>query len=242
MIKMVNKLGATKLFSLTMSFGRVPLSFSRPTARLYGDGAVIVGKMTMEPRRFNVAGTIYYQNMDLVPKELDSILEFLTHPPIQVYKDHSIERYLVAHPLGAPQDWVDLGAEIVVDIPMAAADPYWYGEEITKTASGAGSVALSVENKGTAPTCPTIDVVAGGNIAIENTTSGQSVAVSSSAGDIIRIDCAKMQVTINGELALGSVNDGWLLNSLSLWPGENNLALTGAGENTITITYRPKWY
>jgi len=106
MIRLTNALGAEKVLPLTMSFKRVPLEIDVPSQPLYGlDGEVRTGKPTLRARQFALEGRIYYPDKERIRQELDSILFVLMHPPIEVYRYHTHDRFLRAYALGAPQDW-----------------------------------------------------------------------------------------------------------------------------------------
>ena len=243
MIKLVNALGATKILPPSMSWRLNRFEVSRPNVRLYGDGAVPVGKNTIEPRQLTLSGSIFYPSKLQIAEEVDSIVSFLQHPPIQCYRKETDERYLICYPTAIPQEVLDGGAEIALDIHMTAFDPYWYGVETVMSASGLGPLVLDCANSGNAPTLPIIRGTVGGDILITNTNNGNKIELLGLiAGDSIYIDCANMYIAINGEPALLWANNEWLLYSLSLLPGNNKITVEGPGTKTIEITYRPRWY
>ena len=237
MIKLTNALGAEKILPLTMSFRRVPLEIDVPSQPLLGlDGDVVTGKSTLRPRQFTLEGGIYHPNKEHIRQELDSILSFLMHPPIEVYRHHTHDRFLRAHALGAPQDWIDLGAELSLRIPMIAHDPYWYGPEVTVNISGTQTITV----EGTAPTYPLITTVSSvSSLVVSNALTGQEFVVTGATG-VIKVDCDKrnMSVTVGGINRVDLIDDDWVLHSWALLPGENQITTN----TPITLTYRPRWY
>lgn len=235
MIRLTNALGAEKVLPLTMSFKRVPLDIEVPSQPLYGrDGDVVTGKPTLRPRQFTLEGGIYHWDKGRIERELDALLSFLMRPPIEVYRQHNHDRFLRARALGAPQDWIDLGAELSLQIPMIAHDPYWYGPEVTVQVSG--TQVLQVD--GTAPTYPIIKTAGSvSSLSISNGLTGHALTVSGATG-VIEINNEQYTVTVDGESRLDLVNDDWLLAGFELVPGQNELMTT----TPITLTYRPRWY
>ncbi len=237
MVRLTNSLGAEKVLPLTMSFKRVPLEISVPGQPLYGlDGDVVTGRPTLRPRQFVLEGGIYHRDKTQIRRELDSILSFLMHPPIEVYRYHTHDRFLRAYPLGAPQDWLDGGAELQLRIPMVALDPYWYGQEVEVVVSD----AQVIEVDGTAPTYPLITTAGSvSNLTVSNLLTGKEFAVSGATG-VIEVDCDErnLSVTVGGVNRIDLIDDDWVLHSWALVPGENQITTN----TPITVTYRPRWY
>ena len=237
MIRMTNAVGAEKILPLTMSFRRVPLEIDVPSQPLLGlDGDVVTGKPTLRPRQLILEGGIYHSNKKHIRQELDSILSFLMHPPIEVYRHHMHDRFLRARALGAPQDWIDLGAELGLQIPMIAHDPYWYGQEVAVTVSGTQTITVD----GTAPTYPLITTTGGvASLKVSNLLTGKEFAVSGATG-VIEVDCDERNpsVTVGGANRFDLIDDDWVLHSWALLPGENQITTN----TPITLVYRPRWY
>ena len=237
MIKLTNALGAEKILPLTMSFRRVPLEIDVPSQPLLGlDGDVVTGKLTLRPRQFTLEGGIYQPNKEHIRQELDSILSFLMHPPVEVYRQHYHDRFLRAHPLGAPQDWLDGGAELQLRIPMVALDPYWYGQEAEVQVSG----TQVIEVEGTAPTYPLITTASSvSSLVVSNALTGKEFVVTGATG-VIEVDCDKrnMSVTVDGANRVDLIDDDWVLHSWALLPGENQITTN----TPIALVYRPRWY
>ena len=235
MIRLTNALGAEKILPLTMFFKRVPLEIDVPTQPLYRlDGDVVTGKPTLRPRQFVLDGRIYYPDKDRIERELDSLLSLLMKPPIEVYRQHYHDRFLRAYPLGAPQDWIDGGAELALQIPMVAPDPYWYGPEVEVTVSGTQVITVD----GTAPACPLIKTASSViGLMVVNVTTDQEILVEGETG-VIEVDSYNYTVTVDDVSRLDLVNDDWLLAGFELVPGQNELMTT----TPITLTYRPRWY
>ena len=234
MIKLINRQGAQMILPATIIFKRVPLAIDVPSQPLYGrDGAVKTGKSTIQPRQFSLEGRIYYPDRARIRQELDELLPFLMQAPIEVYRHHEDTRCLTAYPLGAPQDWIDEGAELELQVPMIALDPYWYGPEVTVQVSGTQTVDVD----GSAPVGPlvrTTGSVAGLTL-INNTNSNELIV---SGPGVIEVDNEDFTCRINGENRLDAVNPEWLILGFSLLPGSNQLETSAA----IEIVYRPRWY
>ncbi len=235
MIRLTNALGAEKILPLTIFFKRVPFDVDVPTQPLYGlDGDVVTGKPTLRPRQFTLEGRIYHPDKERIRQELDSILSFLMHPPIEVYRQHHHDRYLRAYPLGAPQDWIDGGAELELRIPMVAFDPYWYGPAAMHIFSQ--SWIINIDS--TAPALPVIETTSSVNsLTVTNQTTGDEVVVSGANG-VILVDNVTHTITVDGENALHLVNDDWLLYGFRLIPGDNLISTS----QEIKITYRHRYY
>ena len=236
MIKLTNASGAEKLLPETIIFKQVPLDLHLPFQQLYGrDGAVKTGKTTILPRQFVLDGRIYYPgDKGRIEQELDSILSFLMHPPIEVYRLHTHDRFLRAYPLGAPQDWIDLGIELGLRIPMIALDPYWYGQEITVSVSGTQNMAVD----GSAPAYPLITTTGSvSNLTVSNLLTGKEFTVAGATG-VIEVDNAECTVTVDGINRLDLVNEEWFLAGFDLLPGQNQITTN----TPISVTYRPRWY
>lgn len=234
MIKLTNALGAEKILPLTMSFKRVPFDIDVPSQPLYGrDGDVVTGKPTLRPRQFTLEGSIYHWDKGRIEQEFDALLSFLMKAPIEVYRHHRHDRFLCAWALGAPQDWLDGGAELALRIPMIAHDPYWYGQEVTVQVDDTQTITVD----GTAPAIPRI--VALGvidNLAIVNESNGHSINVNAS-GDV-EIDNTDYVCRVNGADRLDLIDDSWFLTGFELVPGQNQITTN----TPITVTYRPRWH
>lgn len=235
MIRLTNALGAEKVLPLTMSFRRVPLDIEVPSQPLYGlDGEVRTGRSTLRPRQFVLEGRIYYPDKGRIEREFDSLLSLLMKPPIEVYRQHYHDRFLRAYPLGTPQDWIDGGAELGLQIPMIAHDPYWYGPEVTVNISGTQIITV----EGTAPACPLIKTASSvTGLMVVNGVTGQEILVEGETG-VIEVDSYNYTVTVDDVSRLDLVNDDWLLAGFELVPGQNEITTTAP----ITIVYRPRWY
>ena len=235
MIRLTNALGAEKVLPLTMSFKRVPLDIEIPSQPLFGrDGDVVTGKQTLRPRQLILEGGIYHSNKEHIRQELDSILSFLMHPPIEVYRHHTHNRFLRAYALGAPQDWIDLGAELGLQISMVAHDPYWYGQEVTITISGTQTITVD----GTAPTYPLVTTTGSvANLTVSNLQAGLGFTVTGATG-VIEVDNTDRTVRVGSTNRLDLITEDWFLTGFELVPGQNQLTTN----TPITLTYRPRWY
>lgn len=235
MIKLINARGIERLLPETIILKQIPFGISLPYQRLVGrDGAVITGKPTREPRQFALEGRIYYPNKERIEQELDALLSLLAHPPIKVYRLYTKARYLTAYPLGAPQDWIDKGAELGISIPMIALDPYWYGPEVEINLSGTQTISVD----GTEPSIPFIRTIgSASSLTVRNLTTGKEVIVASGTSGIIRVDSVNFVVTIDGEENLNRANDAWKLYGFELLPGYNQISAS----TQIQMSYRPRW-
>lgn len=234
MIKLVNRLGAQKVLPVTFSLTQIPLDIQVPYQPLSGrHGAVQTGKATMSPRQFTIQGTIIHRSKANTRQELDELLPFLMQAPIEVYRHHEDTRFLRAHPVGTPQDWLTGDAEVRLRVPMIALDPYWYGPEVTVQVSGTQTVDVD----GSAPVGPlvrTTGSVAG--LTLINNTNSNELIVSGTG--VIEVDNEDFTCRINGENRLDAVNPEWLILGFRLLPGENQIETNRA----IEMVYRPRWY
>lgn len=237
MVKLVNALGAEKILPPTIALKRVPLDIVVPSQSLVGRaGEVKTGRSTLAARRFSLEGRIYDPNRTQIEQEFDSLMAFLMCAPLQVYRRSEHDRFLVVHPQGAPQDWIDHGAELALSVPLVALDPYWYGPEVTVTVTGTQTV--TVEGSASAfPVIRTVGSVSG--LAVTNATTGQSIVVTGlSVAGVIEVDCANFTVTVGGAGALDHVNESWFASGFELRPGENEITTT----TPVKVVYRPRWY
>ena len=234
MIRITNAVGAEKILPLTMSFRRVPLEISVPSQPLYGlDGDVVTGRPTLRPRQFVLESGIYHRDKHKIEQDLDDLLTFLMHAPVDVYRQHWHNRFLRAHPLGAPQDWLDAGAELALRIPMIALDPYWYGDKETVPISGTGTIYTY----GTAPVYPIITTTGSAvNLEVTHGKTGKTIEVTGSG--VIEVDCADLKVTIDGVNSLDKINDEFKLNLWELLPGENVITTS----HPIEVKFRHRYY
>lgn len=241
MIRLANRLGATLTLPVTISWRRVPLSIEVPTlVNAGGHGSVVVGRSRIEARQFTLSGSIYYPNRQAVREAVDNLLQFLQHPPIEVFKWPDDERRLYAWPQGAPQDWMDAGAELVIDIPMIAPDPYWYGTEVSVSAGSTINVS------GNAPTPPLVTIqfnASGSGVRLMHNGTGRAIqlAGSFSSGSVLVINTARCHATLNGEPVNDRLSDEFIAYGFELVPGANALTYTGPSAS-VTVTYRPRWY
>lgn len=249
MIRLANKLGATLNLPSTISFRQVPLVMSVPTApNAHGDGSVVVGRCRVEPRQFTLSGSIYYPDRQQIRDFADALLQFLQHPPIEVYKWAAPDsRRLYAYPLGAAQDWMDAGAELVVNIPMVAPDPYWYGNETVSHRPASGAWTVDVD--GTAPTHPVMTVHVTGSSSSAIVVSGPGgvlqVAGPWQSGDVLHVDTEAFTATLTRggttSPAVDRLSNEFVADGFELLPGANTLTYTGPNAS-VSVTYRPRWY
>lgn len=230
MIKLVNSKGVVKNLPLTLSFRRVPLDFDIPNQPLFGrDGAVKTGKHTIRERQFTLEGGLYQNTR----QELDNLLSFLMQSPIKVYRQDYHDRYLIAEPLGAQQDWANLDAEVMLRIPMVALDPYWHGDEVTETFNDTKTITVD----GTTPTLPKITTTGSvSSLQVTNQTTGQSFGASGSSG-VYTVDNKNFDFKVGGTSRMDMVSDTWLIRGFELVPGDNQISTS----QQIKLSYSPRW-
>jgi len=237
MVKLVNALGTEKILPPTIALKRVPLDIVVPSQSLVGRaGEVKTGTSALAARRFSLEGRIYDPNRTQIEQEFDSLMAFLMCAPLQVYRRSEHDRFLVVHPQGAPQDWIDHGAELALSVPLVALDPYWYGPEVTVTVTGTQTLQVD----GTAPVSPVIRTMSSvSNLTITNAATEQSITVTGLVSPgVIGVDCEHYTCTVDGTNSLHLTNEEWLLLGFELRPGENRITTTAP----IRLTYRPRWY
>ena len=245
MIQLRNRLGATITLPATISWHRVPLSIGVPNVpNAHGDGNVVVGRRRIEARQITLSGSIYYPSRQQIRDMADTILAFLQHAPIEVFQWPGSPRRMYAYPQGVDQDWMDAGAELVLNIPMFVPDPYWYGIEEEHTEAAAGSWQLDAD--GNVCTHPHVRIVlqaAGSDLSLTNSSTGHMIQLTGNytSGDVVTIDTVRYHAELNGEPIIDQVGDGFIARGFALQPGINELQYTGPAA-TVTLTYRPRWY
>ena len=249
MVRMANRLSATLELPVTISWRRVPLSIRVPAVvNAHGHGSVIVGPNgRIDARQFTLSGSIFDPNREVIRAKADELLAFLQHPPIEVFKWPSPDsRRLFAWPQGVPQDWVDAGAELVVDIPMLAPDPFWYGAEVAETEEDASE--WEVEVVGNAPALPVVTFEigeSGSNLALVGPGGVIELEGEYEAGDLITVDTTRFEATLTRSGDTDPINDRlsdvFVADGFVLVPGANALAYDGPAA-AVTLTYRPRWY
>ncbi|MDI9414184.1 MAG: hypothetical protein QM401_11545 [Bacillota bacterium] len=232
MIKLINSEGEQRILPSTIFFKRVPFDLNVPFQHLPGrDGAIITGTPTIQPRLFTLEGRIYHQgDKEKVKREADSLLVFLMAVPIEV---HLGDRFLVSYPQGMPQQWIDEGIELELQIPMLAADPYFYGELVELTLEGAEIIVVS----GNARAIPFIKTEnSAADFTMTNNRTNQEVRITGASG-IIEIDNFNHRVKVEGVDRLDLANDEWLISGFSLLPGENLVSVNAKAK----LSFRPRW-
>jgi hypothetical protein len=249
MIRLINSLGAVMDLPVSVTWIDVPLARSVPYERLSGDGAVLAGPRTLEPRTFTLRGSLFWPAREQIRVYHDGLLAFLRHTPIQVYQHHMDTRFLWAEPTGNPQQWIDGRRELQMQLQMMALDPYWYGPEVSDTKTiplGNGGLMLAVE--GTAPTFPILSVSFEGpatGLLLSNANTGQVLDLYGqfTAGDVVTVNTARFAVDVNGVPTMDAAGETWLAGGYALTPGGNELSLeTDAGTDVVVShTWRPRW-
>lgn len=233
-IRLVNNRGAEKILPETIIFRDVPLDINVPITSLAGrDGGVRIGRSTILPRTFELKGRIYYPDRAKIRQVFDELLPFLMQAPLDVWRLAEVNRYLRAHPQGAPHSWIDLGKELEVNITMLALDPYWYGDKEAVPVSGTGTIYTY----GNAPVYPIIKTTGSAvNLQVTHAKTGKTIKVTGTG--IVEVDCADLVVKIDGVNSLDKVNDEFKLGLFELVAGENTITTS----HPITVSFRHRWY
>lgn len=251
-VLIANAFGATKILPPTISWRSVPLEISVPLAELADrPGAVRTGRSRLRPRTIRIEGPIYYPDPAAIRAEVDSILELLSHPPLQVYQHHEDERYLLAWPTGAPQEWIDARREVQLSVSLVAPDPLFNGpqEERVEGEVWSGHSWL-IDVDGTAPTHPVITIRVGGTggpLILYNNTAGLHIHVGGTyqPGDVVVVDTSRYTATLQrGGVETPIVNrlgDEFLVSGFELEAGENVLLYMGPAAD-VAVSWRPRWY
>lgn len=251
-VKLIDSRGAMKILPVTISWRSVPLEISVPLTEIADRaGAVRTGRSRLRPRTIRIEGPIYYPDPAMIRSEVGSILELLSYPPIQVYQHHEDERYLLAWPTGAPQEWIDARREAQLSVTLVAPDPFFYGpqEEHEEEEVQSGHTWL-VNVDGTASTHPevTIRVIGtGGPLILSNNTAGVQIYIEGTyqSGDAVAVDTSRYTATLRrGGLEtpiVSRLGDAFLVKGFALHPGENGLQYTGP-EADVAMSWRPRWY
>lgn len=250
-VKLIDSRGAMKILPVTISWRSVPLEISVPLTEIADrPGAVRTGRSRLRPRTIRLEGPIYYPDPAMIRSEVDSLLELLSHPPIQVYQHDADERFLFAWPTGAPQEWIDARREVQLTVNMAAPDPYFYGPEVQDVeVITVSNHAWTIDVDGTAPTHPLVTLVVRGGFSdprITLASTGRSIRLvgAFAPGDVIEIDTARYIVCRNGVEEMSLAHEDWLIGGFALMPGANPLSwsCTGTPDVDVRITYRSRWY
>ena len=219
-----------------------------PWERLDGPGAVESGKSTMEPRRFELRGSIWYPDNALVETARDDILAFLRLAPIDIARYQGADRTIRAIPTGIPERWLNLRTELQLRIPFVAVDPYFYGalydetEEITSTPHTWTIPAAGNENVE-----PVVTFIIEGGAAedIELSNGDQSIELEGewADGTEIVVDNARYLVTVDDLPAMEHATQDWLLDGFVVGPDDTELTFTADSLSSVHVTtrYRPRW-
>lgn len=126
-------------------------------------------------------------------------------------------------------------------VPLVSEDYRKTSATLTQTTVGAGGV---VTNPGDAPATPSLRIAgdSAANVGVTNATTGQTVStdLNLAGGDVLVIDCATGQATLNGadassHLALGSA-------FFDLVSGANTVNLVNGGAASLRVDFRASWY
>lgn len=66
-------------------------------------------------------------------------------------------------------------------------------------------------------------------------------SIGMSAGDVLIIDTAKLEIMLNGKNALDKLADDSDPENFRLHPGENRISIDGSGTADIRTAWRDRW-
>ena len=221
-----------------LSIERIPLNRNVPVENLVdGDGGVRVGVETIDSKRINVSGPIWYPDKSDIDVEKDSLFNLMQYTPIQIYRR---ERFIYAYPQGLPQRWIDT-RELRLDITFICPDPFWYGSENEEVNPS------EIEIEGNYRTYPEIRLDINesttGSIQIDNATTDQTFFIDEievEGEDKIVINNQSFVVEHEEDNILSKVDDSWLIDGFHFVKGENELSYSGINAD-VTYKYRNKW-
>lgn len=229
-LEVVNSLSQSITLPLGLSLRNIPLNVETPHMPLYGlDGAIVTGPTKVLPRQLEISGSLFEPNKVQIRDQWDEILRVLMRPPLKIYKWS--DRYINAYCQGAPQDWINAGAELGVRIPVVAFDPYWYGEKESHSISSSKSISYT----GNVPVSPLITVPSG-HATIYNITTGNSIIVHGTSQVVI--DSEAFTVKQGSIDRLDIVNESWLMHGFKLVPGMNTIT----SSSPIVVEFNPRYY
>lgn len=248
MIQLWNALGAQLDLPIGISWRDIDRRMTVPWERVDGPGAVQTRDSTMEPRRFELRGSIWYPDHAQVEDKRDEILAFLRRPPIEIARYQGADRTIRATPTGVPERWLDLRTELALRIPFIALDPYFYGplynetEEITSTPH-----TWTIPAAGNESVEPVVTFLIEGGAAedIELSNGEQSIELEGewADGTEIVVDNAQYLIAADDLPAMEHATEDWLLNGFAVGPDDTQLVFAADSLTTVKVTtrYHPRW-
>ena len=250
MIRMINAEGERLELNKSFSFNDIDSSKNIIETKFANRDGTRIRSSKEEGRQFKINGEIINElNPIPVRDEIDGLNRFLQYEPIKIYRKEE-ERYIEAYLNSQSQSWSPNWVEL--ELEFYAPDPFFYSEiaEQKDVISIDGSIKrdIVISNQGNRYSYPIIETqpTSGSaklsTIAVEN-GSKFIFDVAISVGDVLKIDCKKVKVELNGVNKLNDVNDLFLFYSLFLSPGENNLRFEADASITFNfnIKYQSKW-
>jgi len=128
-VQLINKLGLGLLLPRSLMLHEIPLSRRVDVQTGSWHGGVVTSAH-LEPRKFEIRGSIWNPDRVALQQELDALLGFLAYSPIKIYPRHAPERFITAEVRGAPYTIEQPGTEYRIDIPLIAVDPHWYSQQL----------------------------------------------------------------------------------------------------------------
>jgi len=134
--------------------------------------------------------------------------------------------------LTAAGEWSQLFEDGRGDLAFTLFDPVAYGAERSEA-------GMAFEVGGTWPTWPVFELVADAGSAVQVACDGKGVRIERdfAGGEVVRIDCAGEDVTVDGIDARADVTMS--SNFFSLEPGDCELAFSGCSSHAVT--FRERW-
>lgn len=244
MLKMYNALDESITMPLTMALDAFNRGRRVPITSIMSGGGVLAGEEKLEVKEFSATGTVYYQDYSVMRTFLDTLLVFLEASPIRVYQDEADSRFIYARCTNLQDTWMDGRTELELTIDFVAGDPYFYSiEHVDSQPFTASPKTFTLYVGGNVSTYPTFLVNATSgtitDLTITNTRNAKSIILSGPTTTDIMIDNKNLMVMSGTESILSTANMGWLLNSLTLEPGNNIITVSGTG--TFSYTFITKW-
>ena len=261
MITLINAQSSTLTLPLTMGWTRVPFEKRVPVERLVGNGGVISGRQTIEPRRFQLTGSIFMLGSNTTHSQVkqanidwfDALQYFLKFTPIEVQRNDG--RRILAYPTSVDQNWVDDDEELELTISMIAPEPFFYGPVESEDEVGIGQTDVphdfTLTTGGSHRSYPVITMVMKSGTMIDPSFECGAYKIELDGSfdfdvydpDTIVIDAKCMRVLVNGISAINTAGDDFLVKGFPLLIGDNVITFnaTGTFEVDINFTWYPLW-
>lgn len=241
MINMTNSLGISFSLPITIGWDKVAIQKRAEVNELAQGGGVIAGRLTYMPRSFNITGSIFVGEKVANNTFYDELKNFLRYEPIEISRGY--DRHILAYMRGIDCNGMDDDAELELNISMIAPDPFFYGAEVLEEMDAPGTSPITIS--GNVGTQPTITVIVTSALAEDLAISIGDYVIDILGDlvldDVIVINCKDYTVTLNGDSIIGSVGDDFLINGITLFPGESNVIIEMTGTADVAFLYRPLW-